>query len=41
MFKCKYCNEEFENADIVKVYTYEDLDNDGNVIIKFESDDTL
>lgn len=40
-FRVMRANEEFENADIVKVYTYEDLDVDGNVIIKFTSDDTL
>ena len=33
-------NQSFESALIKKVYTYEDIDSDGNILVKFKPKDT-
>ena len=39
-FAITEANQKFEHAIIKKMYTYNDLDEDGNVVIKLESKDT-
>ena len=39
-FKVMRANEKFEDAFISKTYTIADLDEDGNIVVKFEPSDT-